>query len=152
MLDPRDIRLDSCNTVEVRQFHNCNAFERYCYDNNGMLERIEFVSYCTPIAILVPSSFVIDSILYVSNACTCSAATRKQFGRWLREHCNDVNTCYMSVKQEIERARKICPTHTIVELNGKGDLVQSFNGATIESIKPFFTCRFNSIKPFNAWY
>lgn len=137
--------------VDVKPFYKCNAYERYCYNNLGLLDCIEFVSYCTPIAVLKPNCYIIDSIIYVSNACTCSAATRKQFGRWLHEHRNEVNTCYMSVKHELERARKIYSTHTIVELNGKGDLVQSFNGNNIESVQPFFNCRYDSIKSFNAW-
>lgn len=150
--ESKDSTLGIYTNVDIKQFYKCNAYERYCYTDLGVLDCIEFVSYCTPIAVLKPKCYVIDSILYVSNACTCSATTRKHFGRWLNEHCNEVNTCYLSVKQEIERARKICPTHTIVELNGKGDLVQSFNGTTIESVQPFFNSRYDSIKPFAARY
>lgn len=151
MLESRDTRLDSCSTVEVKQFHNCNAFERYCYDAHGRLERVEFVSYCTPIAVLVPNWRVVDSVLYVSNACTCSAATRKQFSRWLREHCNEVNTSYISVKHELERACKTHPTHCAIALDGKGELLRSFSGSELDKLHMFFSCLYESAKPFQNY-
>lgn len=151
MLESRDTTLNRYSMVEVKPFHKCNAFERYCYGNKNRIERIEFVSYCTPVAVLLPSYLVIDSILYVSNACTCSAATRKQFSRWLREHCDEVNTCYASVKYELELARKKHPTHCAVKLNGKGEFIQSFSGSELNSVNPFFKYLYKSVKPFTNY-
>lgn len=63
----------------TKPFHACNAHTEH-YKDMEM-----FVSYTTPIAILrYDTSYCAH--LDVSSAFNCSAATRKQFSRWLREH------------------------------------------------------------------
>lgn len=60
-------------------FHSCNAHIELYKD------RELFVSYKTPIAVLrYDTSYCAH--LDVSSAFNCSATTRKQFSRWLREH------------------------------------------------------------------
>lgn len=71
----------------TKPFHSCNAHTEH-YKDMEM-----FVSYTTPIAILsYDTSYCAH--LDVSSAFNCSATTRKQFSRWLREH--DLN--YYDVK------------------------------------------------------
>lgn len=60
-------------------FHSCNAHIELYKD------REMFVSYTTPIAVLrYDTSYCAH--LDVSSAFNCSATTRQQFSRWLREH------------------------------------------------------------------
>lgn len=63
----------------TKPFHSCNARTDH-YKDMEM-----FVSYKTPIAIIsYDTSYCAH--LEVSSAFNCSATTRKQFSRWLREH------------------------------------------------------------------
>ena len=63
----------------TKSFHACNAHTEH-YQDMEM-----FVSYTTPIAIIsYDTSYCAH--LDVSSAFDCSATTRKQFSRWLREH------------------------------------------------------------------
>ena len=63
----------------TRPFHSCNAHTEH-YKGMEM-----FVSYNTPIAIICYDTSNCAH-LDVSQAFNCSATTRKQFSRWLREH------------------------------------------------------------------
>lgn len=63
----------------TKPFHSCNAHTEH-YQDMEM-----FVSYNTPIAI-IRSDYSHCAHLDVSTAFNCSATTRKQFSRWLREH------------------------------------------------------------------
>lgn len=68
-------------TCYGERFHNCNA----CVYNHG--EYTVFQSYQTPIAAY--DSF--SNELIVNEYFDCSATTRKQFSRWLRE--NNLPSC-----------------------------------------------------------
>lgn len=81
--------------INVNKFHNCNAHT----ETNGSW--VMFVSYQTPIAILHYDSSN-RAHLNVSNMFDCSATTRKQFSRWLRE--NGLN--YYDVKETKRKAEK----------------------------------------------
>lgn len=63
----------------ISKFHSCNAHIEHYMDMEM------FVSYTTPIAIISYDT-THCAHLYVSSAFNCSATTRKQFSRWLREH------------------------------------------------------------------
>lgn len=71
MFESKDSTLGIYNRVDVNRLGCCNAFIRKCYlrDMKGfILTKCELVSYCAPVA-------------------TCSNATRKHVGRFLKERC-----------------------------------------------------------------
>ena len=76
---------DVTRTIYGERFHNMNAWTTSLtrFEHH---DTIAFVSYETPIAALTQHVFGDGYTLYVSPYFDCSASTRRQFSRWLREN------------------------------------------------------------------
>lgn len=148
MLESKDSTLGIYNRVDVVQLGYCNAFIRKCYlrDMKGFIfSKCELVSYCTPV---VAITYKLDGepkqVLCAATA-TCTTTTRKHVGRFLKERC--VPITYMGVKSALETPVKpnYCNGLRLIDL--QTGLITGYNDPYNQ-----FGARYDSIKPFNAWY
>ena len=148
MFESKDSTLGIYNRVDVNQLGYCNAFIRKCYLQDGdgvVLAKRELVSYCTPVLSIAYRLDGTEKYLICSQAAICSATTRKQVGRFLKERC--VPITYLDVKRALETPIKPNNCNVLRVIDLQTGLIKGYDD-------PFniFDVRYDSIKPFNPWY
>ena len=148
MFESKDSTLGIYKRVDVNQLGYCNAFIRKCYlrDINGfLLTKCELVSYCTPVVAITYNLDGTQTQLLCSPAATCSTTTRKHVGRFLNEHC--VPITYLDVKGALETPIKPNNCNELRLIDLQTGLIEGY-----EDPYNTFGVKYDSIKPFNAWY
>lgn len=148
MFESKDSTLGIYKRVDVNQLGYCNAFIRKCYlrDINGfILTKCELVSYCTPVVAITYNLDGTQKQLLCSPAATCSNTTRKHVGRFLNERC--VPITYLGVKGALETPIKPNNCNELRLIDLQTGLIEGY-----EDPYNTFGVKYDSIKPFIAWY
>ncbi len=144
MLESRTATLNKFDNVKIKQLGYCNAFVRTCI-NRGFVNRIELVSYCTPvIAIELNMDGNVHSI-ECSPAAVCSVTTRTHIGRFLKEYYPAL--AYSDIKDALQTVP--------LQQFGNGLRCIVIPGEHVYGLydaRHLFDVRYESIKPFQAWY
>ena len=147
ILESRTSTLNVYAKVDVEQLGYCNAFIRSCYlrDSDGLiLAKRELVSYCTPVIAIGYGLNGEPLRVTCAPAATCSTTTRKHVGRFLRKYCDTV--CYYDIKKALAKpAQYYTNGLRVIELKS-GSVHERPDNMHAYSV------RYDSIKPFSAWY
>lgn len=142
MLESRTATLNEFDSVKVKQLDYCNAFVRTCI-NGGFVERIELVSYCTPVVAIGLNHDGKVHGIECAPAAVCSATTRTHVGRFLNEYYPALS--YSDVKAALNTVPK--------QRFGNGlrcIVMPDRYVCGLYDVKRLFDVRYESIKPFQA--
>lgn len=134
--------------VEVEQLDYCNAFVRSCYLNDGddglILAKRELVSYCTPVLAIGYGLNGEPLRVTCAPAATCSVTTKKHVGRFLNRFCPSLS--YYDIKHALSKPAQYYRNGLrVIELESGSVHERPDNMHA-------YDVRYESIKPFTAWY
>lgn len=99
ILEAQNSTLNEFDKVTTVQLGYCNAFKRFCYIEES-LQRVELVSYCTPVVGLELDVHQHVRTVECAPAAICSATTRKHVSRFLNESTTTID--YYDIKRAIK--------------------------------------------------
>lgn len=144
MLESRTATLNAFERVKVKQLGYCNAFIRTCI-NNKFVERIELVSYCTPVVAIEFNRDGKVHCIECSPAAVCTATTRKHVGRFLNEYYPALT--YSDIKDALQTVPPQQFGNGLRCIVMPGRYVYG-----LHDVHRLFDVRYESVKPFMAWY